>query len=959
MHRTPELRGRACVVGSGSIPMPDESEDQPSGARPRSRLRWGILLAILLLGIAARVALPYLLRPQLESQLSALIDGRVSIAVLRLSLLQGVVGLERIDVFSAADETGEPVVALGDLELDLSWGDLFSKRVRIETLRLANPTVNVRRLVSGDVNLSRLVVASEEDDGASGEPSEWTVGLDEVVLESGALHFVDDAVAASEPIALEIDNIDIERAEVVGHVYSAPMHFTLVATVSGAPFEISGDLTQSDGGKAEVAITMDRLPLHLAQPYLDLGWTAVEGALSLDLVYELEGESVSRVRGTVRVDGAKISVEGLDRAALALTVATDLKSIDLIGRKAEVGALRIESGSVVLRPQSPSPLPLIVRGAAPAESETALEAVEATGEPADAWEWSMADLQIESFEVFAEGENTAIPFALGVTAKGMTSAKSGRFPIDVRVSDGDAVLQVSGQAGFNPISADTEITWSAVDIPRWLAIAPVDGAEALVAARSEGKLTFSTSSADGTVIGGSLQVSAVEARDPGEDFSVKLPRFVVDLERVSVAESTGVEALIKRVSIEEPRLILTLEQAGLVLPGVGGAGDPGDPGAAPAVAEDSEQEASSLSVRIGEVSVAGGELTFHDRTVVPPATIALQDLVVQATSVEMAGPTVQKFRVGVGERGGGKLTVEGTYKDSKGKVAIDMDSWTLAPFNPYAVTYTGAEVARGGLTLDTKIDIDGSAINSANKLVLSQFAVSPQGDGDFFRDQLGLPLNLALELLRDEKGDISLDLPFRSGAVDSKLAMAELLAKTLKTVLMSSLKAPLKLLGAVTIQGGKIAGFGVAPIGFGVATAEPDLAALAGLGETLKTKTGLRIAVEGVVTKEDEAALRERIAGKKLASDHPEVAAYLDARRAGVDATLEPAAAEILRQAASSVTIPRDDVAALADERADTVRRVLREKHGVDASRLALTRSVGRVASGAPRVEVEIGAGGF
>ena len=76
--------------------------------RPRNR----VLLGLLLLGLAVRIALPYVLRPLIVSQADAALVGRIALADLDLSLIRGGVtlhGLEvRVDELPAPAAPGAP-----------------------------------------------------------------------------------------------------------------------------------------------------------------------------------------------------------------------------------------------------------------------------------------------------------------------------------------------------------------------------------------------------------------------------------------------------------------------------------------------------------------------------------------------------------------------------------------------------------------------------------------------------------------------------------------------------------------------------------------------------------------------------------------------------------------------------------------------------------------------------------
>ena len=907
--------------------------------RRGGRRRWWALLSVALLLVGARIALPHVAKPYLEEQLSALIAGSVKVADLRFSLLEGIAGATGLEVVGEGEST--PLIQLDDLEINLSWRELLSQQVRLEKITLTQPSIDVQRLLDGDLNLTKLSAPDGEatiDDKASddqgGEASSWAVGIDEIVLRSGGISFLDRLVGADKAIALEISTFDVTRAEIVGDLYEAPTHFDVVATLAGAPLKVTGDVTIGERIDLTVDIEGEQVPLSLAQGYLDLGWTRIGGSLDLDLHYELSGEEVSRVEGSAALNDAEIHVGELTEPALAASIEVDLEAVDLVAQNAEVKSIAITKGSVVVRPNGENPLPLLAAGKSAnkdkgdgSEAGDAGNAAAANDGQGDGdstgWTWSVSQARVDGYTATVQGVDKTIPFALTARASALSSETGATFPINIALSDEAAKVALKGTAGIAPVVADVQVDWQEVDLPRWLALVEVEQAELLRKAVSTGDLKIDLADGGAVEVSGAARVENLDVGDGGEDFAVRAERVALALAHIGMpASGSALDVRIDEIDINEPDLKLSLEDSGLVLPAAAtGEGDV-------AVAADGKRESSSSSstssssgdakIEIAKVRVGAGRLTLHDRTVRPPTTIKLESIEVDGREIVPAGPSADNFHLRFSEPGGGSFDSKLSLRDGAGAAKIGIKAWTLPALSAYAEKYAGYTLKQGGLSLDSDIKLKPDGVDSANALSLSQLSVGNQ-DNDFFQQQMGIPLSLALELLRDEKGDIHLDLPFRSGTVTSQVALVELMAKTLRTVLLSTLKSPLKLLGAATLKGGKIAGFGVDPVPFAVGQTRLEANAAKKLGETLSQRSGLQVAVRGVVTQADVAAM-EQVSGSSPG---------------------------------------KEEIATLANARADAVRSALREEHGIHASRLALTRSVGRVSDGEPRVEVEIGGGGF
>ncbi len=130
--------------------MSDSEEDlrfpeeiQP--VRRRRSLRWLAILGggLLLLVFCPTLLLTYwfpseLVRPELEAQLSTLLEGVVRIRSLSFNLLTG---LELTDVEFTRQQ--EPLVKLGGLTLDYSLRELLQQRLRVKDIRIEGVTVSL------------------------------------------------------------------------------------------------------------------------------------------------------------------------------------------------------------------------------------------------------------------------------------------------------------------------------------------------------------------------------------------------------------------------------------------------------------------------------------------------------------------------------------------------------------------------------------------------------------------------------------------------------------------------------------------------------------------------------------------------------------------------------------------------------------------------------------------------
>jgi hypothetical protein len=164
---------------------------------------------------------------------------------------------------------------------------------------------------------------------------------------------------------------------------------------------------------------------------------------------------------------------------------------------------------------------------------------------------------------------------------------------------------------------------------------------------------------------------------------------------------------------------------------------------------------------------------------------------------------------------------------------------------------------------------------------------------DPFIGDLGVPLTVALSLMKDAGGRIDLDLPLELDLDTQEYRLRVFVLDALRKAFVGALKTPLRLLGSM-FRGKQSERFDLKPVPFAPGSAE--------------------LAADGAT----------RIA---------EVARLLQ-RHTNLSVVLLPTVS-----AADSSAAPGTDLGGLATSRAEAVARSLRDDHGVAAERVAIQAS--------------------
>jgi hypothetical protein len=451
-----------------------------------------------------------------------------------------------------------------------------------------------------------------------------------------------------------------------------------------------------------------------------------------------------------------------------------------------------------------------------------------------------------------------------------------RWPVELEVRDGDGSLGVAGSVRLEPIGFAGKVDWKELQIPRLIAASGV----ALPAELQSGKLAGSlrvtagmenAETAETTAdveIQGTVEVAEFGLREGEADlFTVAWERFAIDLARLrlpgvmgdvkSESEAQPIELRLNQVVLAKPDFRLTRTSSGLVLP----SGQTEDSASTETEEGTKAGNASpSLRMEIADVELDEGRVTFVDQAFTPAQRQRLSDIHLEARGIAWPDRRVEELALDMKGPGDAKWNVTGKGKTGATDLEIALKQLGLERFDPYAKAHAGYAIRGGSASLTSKVELTRKTYDSDNRLVLHELAVSTSDGGNLFRDQFGVPLPVAVSLMRDAKGDITLDVPMRGERTGTRLGFTSAITSAMRQAIMSALSSPLKLVGAVGLPGGKGEGIDAAAVSFRAGSDKPDeegLERLKQLADLLSARPALALRLEGTVGKADEKEAEE------------------------------------------------------------------------------------------------------
>jgi hypothetical protein len=309
--------------------------------------------------------------------------------------------------------------------------------------------------------------------------------------------------------------------------------------------------------------------------------------------------------------------------------------------------------------------------------------------------------------------------------------------------------------------------------------------------------------------------------------------------------------------------------SGPTLGGQTPAGVVSNPSAAPQP-EPPEPQPEPFPMQIGTVRIDNGATNFADFTTRPNFATGIGKL--KGTISGLSSDQDSRARVELDGQVDtfSPVTIRGEVNPLAAETWLDMGmnfrNIEMASFTPYSGRFAGYQIRRGKLSADLNYKVQERKLDADHRIVIDQLEL---GDKVESPDAIGLPLKLAVALLRDRNGVIDIELPVAGSLDDPAFRVGPIIWKVFVNLLSKAVTAPFALLG--NLFGG---GEDVNLIGFPAGKATIDAAAqqkLDALVKALAERPGLELDIPAVFSRESDPAelvdarLRRRVVTAKKA----------------------------------------------------------------------------------------------
>ncbi|MCJ2373667.1 DUF748 domain-containing protein [Pseudomonas sp. RGM 3321] len=772
---------------------------------------------------------------------------------------------------------GKEQVAFEKLYANLQINSLWTRALHLQRIELIKPKTELLFDKQGKLNLAQLfkLPASEPaKDEPPGKP--FPLRIDEIKLADGYVHFRD--MRPSQPIEFLYDTLNFELKN-LSTLPEDNADMTLVAAgpdggqidwvgrISLIPITSDGTLKVTDSKmKLWWPYVRDALPLALEDGVLNFS-TAYTLNLTKETELKLTNVSASVAPFALNAPDGRplVRLQRLDVSETSVDLAKQLVNVGKVrSQKLETWAAREADGQLdwqklfagqPARPAAPQ-TPAVDEKAAEAPA-TAENAAKANAQPVaqnKPWQVLLRDVQLRNYMVHLADRAPQEPVALDVgplnlDIQNFDSLNKAPFTLKLDTGLGkQGNLTAAGNVNLNPVSAQLNVTSRDIDLRIAQAyISPfirlelrsgMLGSDLAVNLKSTEPLAFSVT--------GKAQVNQLHTLD-----TLKQRDFLkwqqLQLEGLDYQHGTGLS--IAKVDMDQPyaRFMINEDRTtnvdDLLIPQ---ADDKTASQPKPARTQPKAKAENPLAIHVGEVNIKDGSANFADMTLTPNFATAVQQLNGRIGTIDNRKPIPAPVDIEGKVDRYAPVTIKGSLNPFDPMASLDITTSfkrvELTNLTPYSGKFAGFRIRKGRLNLDLHYLITKGQLKAQNKVLVEQLQLGERVDSP---DALDLPIRLAVALLKDTQGRISLELPIEGDLNNPQFSVMPIVWQTLRNLVLRAAQAPFKMLGGL-VAGGSSEDLGSVSFAPGSSDLSAEAqSALDKLSVALKERPDLKLEIEG------------------------------------------------------------------------------------------------------------------
>ena len=278
-----------------------------------------------------------------------------------------------------------------------------------------------------------------------------------------------------------------------------------------------------------------------------------------------------------------------------------------------------------------------------------------------------------------------------------------------------------------------------------------------------------------------------------------------------------------------------------------------------APAKTDSEKAALPPIKIAKVTLQNGTVSFSDFFVKPNYTVKVGRLGGRITGLSSSADSVADLDLRGTYAGSAPVKIAAKLNPLASKPYLDLKAEItgvdLVGFSPYSGKYAGYNIEKGKLSLNVAYKLENNQLAAENRLFIDQFTFGSKVESP---DATSLPVNLAISLLKNNRGEIDLNLPISGSLEDPQFSVGGLVIKVIVNLFVKAVTSPFALLGSMFGGGEELSS-----VEFSAGRARLDAAAtkkLESLAKALTERDSLKLEISGRADPEADAEGIKRVA---------------------------------------------------------------------------------------------------
>ena len=203
-----------------------------------------------------------------------------------------------------------------------------------------------------------------------------------------------------------------------------------------------------------------------------------------------------------------------------------------------------------------------------------------------------------------------------------------------------------------------------------------------------------------------------------------------------------------------------------------------------------------LNWTLAQLEIRDGQVGFADDSVSPAFSTRMENMQLHLKDLSSDPAARSELRFSGRFPDAGTVEIDGLTNanpvDPFANLNIQLTGFGLPATSGYSGQFVGRAIAQGRLDLSIEATVVDENLSASNALLVRNLSL---GDRVDHPDALSLPLDLAVSLLRNRRGEISLNIPLSGRLDDPQFSIASVASQAFSTVIGNIVTSPFSILG--------------------------------------------------------------------------------------------------------------------------------------------------------------------